>query len=76
MTAAVTAANKVYDGTTAATASCTLTGAIGADVVTCSGNATFNTAGVAAGKTVTVAGITLSGAAAGNYTLQYRFPPQ
>ena len=65
----MTAANKVYDGTTAATATCSLTGVVGSDVVTCSGTATFDTASVGTGKTVTVTGITLSGAAAGNYTL-------
>ena len=37
--------------------------------MTCSGTATFDTASVGTGKTVTVSGITLSGAAAGNYTL-------
>jgi len=52
-----------------ATASCTLTGIVGADVVTCAGTATFDTAQVGTGKTVTVSGITLSGAAAENYTL-------
>ena len=33
------------------------------------GTATFDTARVGTGKTVTVSGLTLSGAAAGNYTL-------
>jgi len=41
-----------------------------ADVVSCStGTAAFDTASVGTGKTVTVTGLTLSGAAAGNYTL-------
>jgi len=44
LTATVTAANKVYDRTTAATATCTLTGVVGTDVVTCAGTATFDTA--------------------------------
>ena len=69
LTATVTAANKVYDRTTAATASCALTGVVGTEVVTCAGTATFDTALVETGKTVTVEGITLSGAAAANYTL-------
>ena len=71
LTATVTAANKVYDGTTAATVtSCTLTGVVGGDVVTCSAARRPSTrASVGTGKTVTVTGITLSGAAAGNYTL-------
>src|SRR5207249_9730040 len=38
VTAAVTAANKPYDNTTSATlTSCTLTGVIGGDVVSCTG---------------------------------------
>src|SRR5207249_8062156 len=70
VTATVTIAGKPYDGTTnAALASCTLTGVIGGDVVTCTGTATFDTASVGTGKTVTVSGLTLSDAAAGNYTL-------
>ena len=70
MTPTVTAANKPYDGTTSATlTSCTLSGVLGGDVVTCTGTAAFATASVGAGKTVTVSGLTLSGAAAGNYTL-------
>src|SRR5204863_26736 len=69
LTPSVTASNKIYDGTTAGTTTCTLTGAIGADVVTCAGTAAFDTALVGTGKTVTVTGIALSGAAAGNYTL-------
>ena len=46
-----------------------MTGLIGGDVVTCTGTAAFDTASVGAGKTVTVSGLTLTGAAAGNYTL-------
>src|SRR5436190_911284 len=69
VTATVTAANKAYDGTTAATANCTVSGVLGADGVTCAGSATFNTALVGTGKTVTVGGIALDGTAAGNYAL-------
>ena len=70
VTPAITAANKVYDGTTAATlTSCTVTGALGGDVVACAGTATFDTATVGTGKTVTASGLTLTGAAAGNYVL-------
>src|SRR5204862_2863792 len=69
VTATVTAANKVYDGTTAASAACALTGIVGTDVVTCAGTATFDTALVGTGKTVTMAGIALSGAHAANYLL-------
>src|SRR5204862_1618675 len=63
LTATVTAASKVYDGTTAATSTCALTGVVGTDVVTCAGTGTFDTALVGTGKTVTVTGIALSGAA-------------
>ena len=43
---------------------------MGGDAVTLQrGTATFDTASVGTGKTVTVDGLTLGGAAAGNYTL-------
>ena len=38
-------------------------------MVACTGTAAFDTASVGAGKTVTVSGLTLTGAAAGNYAL-------
>ena len=70
LTPAVTVANKMYDGTMSATlTSCTLTGVVGADVVTCTGSAAFATASVGAGKTVTVSGLALTARTAGNYTL-------
>ena len=71
LTATVTAANKVYDGTPSATVTaCTLSGAIAGDAVTCAwGPASFASASVGTGKSVTVTGITLSGANAGDYTL-------
>jgi len=60
----------VYDGTTSATlTSCTLTGLIVGDVVSCTGTAAFATATAGANKPVTVTGITLTGAAALNYGL-------
>src|SRR5204862_4856906 len=68
LTATVTAASKVYDGTTAAASTCALTGVRESDVVTCAGTGTFDTALVGTGKTVTVTGITLSGGAATNNT--------
>ena len=55
--------------TSATLTTCTLTGVISGDVVTCSGTATFDTPHVGTGKTVTVTGLTFSGATAGNYTL-------
>jgi filamentous hemagglutinin family protein len=66
------ASNKVYDGSTAAV----LTGIakispFGSDNVTLSGTGigTFDSRNVGTGKSVTVTGYTLSGSAAGNYTL-------
>ncbi|WP_371373374.1 beta strand repeat-containing protein [Sporomusa aerivorans] len=62
----LTANNKVYDGTTAATVSGTLTGTIyGSDAVTL-GDGTFSDKNAGTGKTVTV---TLAGADAANYTV-------
>jgi len=73
----LTANNKVYDGTTTATISSNnvvLSGVLAGDAanVKLSTNgytASFATATVGSGKTVTVSGLTLSGSAAGNYTL-------
>jgi hypothetical protein len=67
----VTANNKVYDGTTAATvATATLTGAIGGDDVSLTvASATFDTKSVGTGKTVTATGLALAGADGGNYLL-------
>ncbi|MEO8022240.1 YDG domain-containing protein, partial [Polaromonas sp.] len=67
----VGAANKVFDGTTAATLNGTANvTALGTDVVTVSGSGSgsFANANVGNGKSVTVTGYTLSGADAGNYT--------
>jgi uncharacterized protein YaiE (UPF0345 family) len=71
LTPGVTAANKVYDGTTAATITGrSLTGVLGADDVTLTGGtAIFASKIVGNGKTVTVSGLTLGGADAGNYSL-------
>lgn len=71
--AGVTAAGKVYDGTTAVTldlASARLVGVIGQDAVTL-GSATgaFGDKNAGAGKSVVVSGLTLGGADAGNYTV-------
>jgi hypothetical protein len=73
----LTADNKVYDGTTTATISSNnvvLSGVLPGDVgnvslVTNGYAATFNTAAVGNGKTVTVGGLTLAGSATNNYTL-------
>ncbi len=71
VTANVTANNKIYDGTTAATLSGTsLANAIGGDVVGFSvGSALFADKNIGTGKTVTAGGLALTGADAGNYLL-------
>jgi YDG domain/Subtilase family len=73
----ITAADKAYDGTAAATidtSGATLSGVLPADT----GNVTLVTGGatgafadenVGLGKTVTISGLSLSGSAAGNYTV-------
>jgi len=68
----ITANNKTYDGTTAATLSGTgSVAAFGADLVAVNGNASGNFAdkNAGTGKAVAVSGYTLGGADAGNYTL-------
>ena len=70
LTPSIVASNKIYDGTASATVTCSLTGVIGTDNVTCSAaSANFSQAGAGTGLTVTATGITLSGTAAANYSL-------
>ncbi len=71
VTGTFTAANKPYDGTTAATVLTRSPGAvISGDVVALTGGtATFDTKAVGTGKTVTLSGAALTGADAGNYIL-------
>ena len=71
ITGSFTAANKVWDGTAAATVTGrSLSGVLGNDVVSLTGGtATFNNPDVGADKPVTLNGATLSGADAGNYSL-------
>ncbi len=70
VTVTVTAASKVYDGTTSTTATLAPVGVLFTDVVTASHTgATFDTKHVGSGKTVTTAGVTLGGADAGNYSV-------
>lgn len=71
VTASVTASNKVYDGTTAATiASRSLTGVVSGDSVSpAGGTASFTDSLVGNGKTVTISGLGIAGAGVGNYTL-------
>jgi hypothetical protein len=68
----LTAANKVYDGTTTATRTGTaaINGLISGDAVSVNyGTAAFASAIVGNGKTVTFSGFSLGGADAGNYSL-------
>ncbi len=68
----ITAANKIYDGTTAATLAGTATfTTLVTDAVTLTGTGigVFSNKNVGIGKAVTVSGFNLSGADAGNYTL-------
>jgi hypothetical protein len=68
----LTAENKVYDGTTAATVSGSpaLGGIVGGDTVTLNnGTLAFADKNVGNGKAITFSGWTLGGASAGNYSL-------
>jgi parallel beta-helix repeat protein len=69
LTVSATASDKVYDGTTAATVDL-VTNALVGDVVTVTYSAAnFDTKNVGVDKTVTVTGLALGGADAGNYNL-------
>ena len=73
----ITSNNKTYDGLASATSllntgSASLSGVIGADAVTLvtgSATGTFPDKNVGTGRTVTIAGLTLSGTDAANYSL-------
>ena len=69
----LTAENKVYDGLTTAiaTGTASLSGVVGAELVSLSGTPSFNftSATVGTGIPVTTSGYSLSGASASNYTL-------
>jgi Bacterial Ig domain/YDG domain/Bacterial cadherin-like domain len=70
LTVSASASNKVYDGTTAATATLTLNGVVAGDTVSAAyTSAVFDNKNVGTGKTVTVNGISLNGADSGNYTV-------
>lgn len=71
VTGSFTANNKTYDGSNSATVSGTsLSNTIGGDTVSLTGGtATFSDAAAANGKTVTLAGASLTGASSANYTL-------
>jgi hypothetical protein len=69
--AGLSAAGKVYDGTTNAAVSATASGVLGQDVVSVmGGSGSFADKNAGAGKLVTASGFRLAGADAGNYTLE------
>ncbi|MDN2670781.1 YDG domain-containing protein, partial [Janthinobacterium sp. SUN026] len=69
--ASLSAAGKVYDGTTNAAVSASANGVLGQDVVSVvGGNGSFADKNAGAGKLVTASGFRLAGADAGNYTLE------
>ena len=68
----ITASNKVYNGSTTATlvlTNATLTGKVNGEDLSISATGAFDDANIGTGKTVTISGLTLGGADAGNYTL-------
>jgi gliding motility-associated-like protein len=69
LTVSATASDKVYDGTNIATASLTNNKISGDDLTVNKTGVTFDNKNIGTGKAVTVAGITLTGTDAGNYTL-------
>ena len=71
VTPSITADDKDYDGTNAATIHCTVAGVLAADTanVTCSGTGTFADSNAGPAKTVTSNNLVLGGIAAGNYVL-------
>ncbi len=69
ITGALTANDKTYDRSTAATGVVTLAGVISGDTVGAGGTYAFGDWNAGTGKTVTASGVTLSGGDAGNYSL-------
>ena len=69
ISATASAADKVYDGVTAASGTISLTGVASGDDVTASGNFAFEDKNVGSSKTVNVTAIALSGDDAANYTV-------
>ncbi|MDC0544207.1 YDG domain-containing protein, partial [Alphaproteobacteria bacterium] len=73
LTATASASNKVYNSSSAATVTLSLSGFIGSETVTSTNSSTFNDKNVGTGKTVTVNSITLAdgsnGGLAANYSI-------
>lgn len=70
LTATVTAANKTYDGTTAAAVTATLANVVGGDTVTAQATGTFANKNAENNKKVNITNISLTGADAANYYIQ------
>ena len=68
LTATASAANKVYDGNTTATATLTFTGLVGSETLGQTVGSTFNNKNVGTGKTVTITP-SYTGADVGNYSV-------
>ncbi len=68
LTVSATGTNKVYDGTTATSATLSDNRISGDDLVLAYTTAVFNNKNVGSAKSVTVSGVSVSGADAGNYT--------
>ncbi|NKA17557.1 MAG: hypothetical protein EBV74_06645, partial [Alphaproteobacteria bacterium] len=66
---AITAQNKVYDTTNAATISAYTSNILGSDQITFTSTATFASANAGTGITVTASNITIGGTDSANYTL-------
>ncbi|WP_199181301.1 YDG domain-containing protein, partial [Chromobacterium alticapitis] len=69
ITVSASGMNKVYDGSTAASAKLASAGIVSGDDVSLSGAAAFADKSAGSGKTVSVTGIRSSGSDAGNYAL-------
>ncbi|MFZ5858218.1 MAG: YDG domain-containing protein [Chloroflexota bacterium] len=69
LTVTAVASDKPYDGTTTATVTLSTDALAGDEVTTSFTGANFDTSDVGVGKTVTVEGIAIAGADAGNYNL-------
>ena len=76
LTAAVTAPNKVYDGTVTATPTLAITaGLVGAETLNVAGTASFNTKNVTTAKWVTVSTANLSDGSHGGLASNYSLSP-
>ncbi|MDA7546797.1 YDG domain-containing protein, partial [Alphaproteobacteria bacterium] len=70
-----TASNKIYDGSSSATVTVSLSGFIGSETLTYTNSSSFNNKNVGAGKTVTVNSIILADGANGGLATNYSVTP-